>query len=127
VDLAIIYRDAQLMAETVEAFRIAVRQFPERARAHSGLGKALSQSVISKLATENPVATLEESIAEFNQAAALDRRNVTTHRWWGKAVEALAELRPDGKAEYLEEMNRLDGIIAALTAPKATERLSPFH
>jgi tetratricopeptide (TPR) repeat protein len=77
--LAVIYRDAQLMAATIELFRIAVRQFPERARAHSGLGDALSQSVISKLATGDPAAILEESIAEFKQAAALDRRNVNTH------------------------------------------------
>jgi len=117
LSLALIDKDANLMAQTIEAFRAAARQFPERARAHSGLGEALAESVISRLSTGNLAGQLEESIAEFKQAANLDRRNVSIHHRWRKAVEELAKVQPD-KKDHLTELARLDEIIGSLTAPK---------
>jgi hypothetical protein len=118
LELAQINNDAKLMTETIEAFRAAARALPERARAHSGLGEALAQSVISRLSTADPVRALEESVAEFQHAASLDRRNATVHRGWRRTVDELAKAQVEKKDEHLKEVARLDGIIASLMVPK---------
>jgi hypothetical protein len=118
LDRALTSRDSNLMMATIEAFRAAVRAFPNRARAHSGLAEALAKSVISKLSTGDPVRELEESIEEFRHAASLDRRNANIHRQWRRAVDEISKMQPEKKDEHLKEVARLDEVIAGLTAAK---------
>lgn len=72
VALAKINKDSKRMADAIEAYRWAVRQFPDRARAHAGLAKALEDAVSYQLWTGDPEQLREETMAAHRQATALD-------------------------------------------------------
>lgn len=119
IDLALakIYKDPKRMADAIEMFRSAIRQFPDRARVHAGLGKALELGVSSQLSIGDPTILLEEGIAALRHASTLDPRNVETYRLWRTTVTALAERQSDKKEEHMKEVARLDETIARLTTP----------
>lgn len=119
VSLAKIFKNPKRMADAIETYRAAVRQFPDRARAHFGLGKALELAVTSQLSTGDPALLLEEGIAAFRQASTLDPRNIETYKQWRTTVAALAERQSGKKDEHLKEVARLDETIARLTTPAA--------